>query len=106
MGQGEGKDNSISSYFHSVQEIVAMVRKDERKIQIINRFAGHDEVCAEEGRQDGGKFPGDECNKLGDGTIQALASFYKDDIYRSHLLEQGIKLLEMLITGRFSHTVP
>ena len=43
--------------------------------------------------------------KLGNGTIQALASFYKDDNYRSLLLVQGIKLLEMLITGRFSHTV-
>ena len=30
------------------------------KIQSINnRIAGHDEVCAEEGRQDGGKFPGE-----------------------------------------------
>ena len=38
---------------------------------------------------------------LGNVKAQTLASFYKDDNYRSPLLERGIKLLEMLITGRF-----
>ena len=83
-----------------------------RNIRSVNkRFAGHDEVCAEEGRQDGGKLPGENTTVKAPtspdwGMLKlrhwpVTGSFYKDDNYRSPLLERGIKLLEMLITGRF-----
>ena len=109
VGQGKGDEDNFCTFLFSLGQKIALVfRKEKRKIQNVNRITGHDEVCAEEGRQDGWKLPGDICNKyqfrhsqIGNGTIQALASFYKDDNYRSLLLEQGIKLLEMLITGGF-----
>ena len=39
--------------------------------------------------------------RIGQCRGRTLASFYKDDNYRSPLLELGIKSLEMLITGGF-----
>ena len=58
VGQGKGEDNFC--HFHSTQNIVALFHKVGRKIQSINnRIAGHDEVCAEEGRQDGGQLSGE-----------------------------------------------
>ena len=71
-------------------------------------------VFAEERRRDGGKLPDDKCNKyqsgnihkLGNVAVQALASFYKDDNFRSLLLERGIKLLNIFITCyKFLHIV-
>ena len=83
VGQGKGDEDNFCTFLFSLGQKIALVfRKEKRKIQNVNRITGHDEVCAEEGRQDGWKLPGDICNKYqfrhsqtGNGTIQALASF-------------------------------
>ena len=66
---------------------------------IINGFAGHDEVRAEERRQDGNQLPGESPPYSSD-----LPSKELDDIvdhFRSHRLAVETKLLETLTTGDF-----
>ena len=68
---------------------------------IINGFAGHDEVRAEERRQDGNQLPGESPCYGSD-----LLSKEFDDIvdhFRSHRLAVETKLLETLTTGDFFH---
>ena len=70
---GPGERRGYLFHFHSAWEDVAMFHFVPQivgmNIRCVNkRFAGHDEVCAEEGRQDGGKLPGENT------TVKALTS--------------------------------
>ena len=68
---------------------------------IMNGFAGHDEVRAEERRQDGNQLPGESPSCSSDLPLKEL-----DDIvehFRSHRLAVETKLLETLTTGDFLH---
>ena len=68
---------------------------------IINGFAGHDEVRAEERRQDGNQLPGESPSCSSDLPLKEF-----DDIvehFRSHQLAVETKLLETLTTGDILH---
>ena len=69
---------------------------------IINGFAGHDEVRAEERRQDGNQLPGESppCYSS-DLPLKELDDIV--DHFRSHQLAVETKLLETLTTGDFFH---
>ena len=66
---------------------------------IINGFAGHDEVRAEERRQDGNQLPGESPPYSSDLPLKELDDIV--DHFRSHQLAVETKLLETLTTGDF-----
>ena len=68
---------------------------------IINGFAGHDEVRAEERRQDGNQLSGESPSCSSD--LPSKGSNDIVDLFRSHQLAVETKLLETLTTGDFLH---